>query len=518
MTGRQRGKRDKVRKATVPPGGKKRVSRARGAPSVLRRIARLVGLAGTKKPPAAPRPARSNVSRIAASGLFDLDFYRAQVAGKADWDDGALDTSEAGLIGHYLRHGAAAWLNPSRAFDTGHYIETHPRLARTGENPLLHHVRASRRRGTAGDEPDAEERAPAARPRVVAHAARAFLVPATIAPRNTTRYRAEHLVELVGEQSLSIIDPKSPPADFFAEVERGAIVILQRLPLTGENRDFVSRIRASAAVVAYDIDDQVFDPSELEDWRIRGLDRAPGQYAQCMALADHFLVSTTGLRDRIERRFRRPAHVVTNCLGREIVALSRAAPERSGPPFVLGYASGSHTHDEDLKVALPAIATFLRANPEAEFHAIGHMDFPEALQQGFGDRVRHRKAVPWRKLPAILAGFSAQIVPLVDCPFNRCKSHIRFLEAAAVGVPSIVSAVGESGVTLLDGVTGLAVPDDTGAWIAAMQSLHDDAALRQRLGAAARRFVLDNVTTDAPALRTRTRRIFDALGLAPARA
>ena len=488
--------------------------RRKRRPSGLQPLARLIGL-----PTPHSAPPASDVHRIAGSGLFDAAFYRDQIAGNDDWSAASLDSSEGGLIAHYLQHGAAAWLNPSREFDTGLYLQTHPGLATRGGNPLLHLIDSRARSGTGHpDDRRTLRPMPPATARVVANTRRVFVVPATLAKRNTTRYPPHHLAALRGEETPTSVDPAQPPPDLFAEIERGAIVILQRLAFTDENRDLLRRIRASAALLAYDIDDQIFDANELEGWRIRGLQHAPGQYARCIALADHLLVSTEGLRAKIERRFGRPAHVVSNCLGREIIALSEAArqEEQTRVPdgrFVLGYASGSHTHDEDLKVALPAIAGFLRANPKAEFHAIGHMDFPDSLREAFGDRVKHRKAVSWQKLPAVLAGFSAQIVPLVDCPFNRCKSHIRFLEAAAVGVPSIVARVGETGATVIDGVTGLTCPDDPAIWQQAIQTLHDDVALRHRLAESARRFVLANFTTDAPLTRRRTAAVFDEFGL-----
>ena len=520
MTERPKGKSRAARRGKSPGRGRGKAARDGGRRlSPLARLGRMLGLRWGPRS-LGPGQSASDVHRIARSGLFDAEFYAAQLDGKPEWPAGGQHLSEAELIEHYLREGAAEWLNPSRGFDTGLYLQDHAEAADVGRNPLLRFLDAATSPAateTGSENDDASEPVRAIMSRAVAHTPRAFVVPATLAPRNTTRYRVAHLVELVGEDRLTVVDPQSPPEAFFAELDRGAMVILQRLALTEANRDLVARIRSRAALVAYDIDDQIFDANELETWRIRDLGHAPGQYARCMDLADHFLVSTPGLRQKIEARFRRPAHVLVNCLGRELVDLSTAARDaRDGTagPFILGYASGSHTHDEDLRVALPAVEAFLRANPRAEFHAIGDMDFPDSLRAAFGDRVHYQKAVPWRQLPAVLAGFSVQIIPLVDCPFNRCKSHIRVLEAAAVGVPSIVSQVGEPDERVVDGVTGLSCRDDPAAWQRAMQRLHDDAALRQRLADAALRFTLGNFTSDAPPARRRVARILDELGLA----
>ncbi|HET7715082.1 MAG TPA: glycosyltransferase [Bauldia sp.] len=449
---------------------------------------------------------------IRDSGLFDAAFYLRQspnLAGK-----------KTDPISHYLREGARQRKNPSRAFDTGFYLDSNPDVVAAGVNPLVHFLgvgRAEGRKATADPEDwDARDVPTLTMTSEVSRRRPVYLVPAYLAERNTTRYRAYHLAELLADTAVAVIDFRAPPPGFFAQLQDGGIVILQRLPFNKETETFLLRLRESPALIVYDIDDQVFDPNELEDWRLDGLDVPPAQYARCMALADHFLVSTTRLRDKVERRFRRPAHVITNCLNREIVVASEAAAigprHAADDPFIIGYASGSKTHEQDLEVVLPALARFLRANPRAELHCIGHLDVPKSLKQEFGSRIVRRRAVHWRKLPEALAQSSVQIVPLADCTFNRYKSHIRFLEAAAVGVPSVVSPVGELAATVVHQETGF-VCGDAESWFEVLQKLHDDPSLRSRVGTAARRHVTTYFTTRSPFLRARAERALGDLEL-----
>ena len=61
------------------------------------------------------------------------------------------------------------------------------------------------------------------------------------------------------------------------------------------------------------------------------------------------------------------------------------------------------------------------------------------------------------------------------------------LEAMAAGLPVVASAVGGVPEIVADGATGLLVPpDDAAALAAALEQLLADAALRRRLGAAGR--------------------------------
>jgi len=75
---------------------------------------------------------------------------------------------------------------------------------------------------------------------------------------------------------------------------------------------------------------------------------------------------------------------------------------------------------------------------------------------------------------------------------------IVFVEAAACGVPSVAGRSGGSHEAVVDGVTGLVVdPHDAGGVRAALDRVLGDDALRERLGAAARKRAVDELTYDS---------------------
>lgn len=80
---------------------------------------------------------------------------------------------------------------------------------------------------------------------------------------------------------------------------------------------------------------------------------------------------------------------------------------------------------------------------------------------------------------------------------------IVFLEAAAAGVPALAGASGGAAEAVEDGVTGFVVdpPDELDAATAALRRLLDDAALRQRMGAAARTRAVEQFAYDVLAAR-----------------
>jgi glycosyltransferase involved in cell wall biosynthesis len=77
------------------------------------------------------------------------------------------------------------------------------------------------------------------------------------------------------------------------------------------------------------------------------------------------------------------------------------------------------------------------------------------------------------------------------------------LEAMALGVPVMASDAGGNPELIRHGDTGwIAPPLDPLAWARLLETTLADAALRQRVGAAARRYVRQHHTLEATAART----------------
>jgi FMN phosphatase YigB (HAD superfamily) len=75
------------------------------------------------------------VAQVAASDLFDAEWYRATQAPDVAPDQAAR---------HYLQVGAARGLSPSPSFDGPWYLANNPDVAAAGQNPLLHYLDSGR--------------------------------------------------------------------------------------------------------------------------------------------------------------------------------------------------------------------------------------------------------------------------------------------------------------------------------------------------------------------------------------
>lgn len=110
---------------------------------------------------------------------------------------------------------------------------------------------------------------------------------------------------------------------------------------------------------------------------------------------------------------------------------------------------------------------------------------------------------PWSEDTEIaqIAAFDIGIMPLHDTPWERGKCAYKLLQVMAAGKPVIASPVGANVQVVRHGVNGF-LADTAEEWTDALRTLAGDPALRQRMGAEARRTVEDHFSaaTIAPRL------------------
>ena len=229
-------------------------------------------------------------------------------------------------------------------------------------------------------------------------------------------------------------------------------------------------------------------PAERDEWRA-GVRRYRATITRC----DAFLAPTEplvriadglGWRAHLHRNSVSPAELELGRRAREAAVAARAV--RGGP--VLGYFSGTPSHDEDFASIGRALRDVLVAEPSARLLVVGPLALPPELD-GLADRVDRRATVAWDALPELVASVDVSLAPLLaERPFAAAKGEIKYLEAAAAGVPVVATATAAYRHAIHDGENGLlATTQDE--WRRALGALLADAALRERLGAAASRDV-----------------------------
>ncbi len=279
------------------------------------------------------------------------------------------------------------------------------------------------------------------------------------------------------------------------EAGRHEVVVLHRLPFTPTVAEIVDAARRSGAPVLFDIDDLVFDPGLCDridalDWMERAeaalFRQSFAAQRRTLASCDGAIVPTEPLAEAV-RALGLRSWIHPNAPGLELLELSREArrARRVEPGrIVLGYASGSRTHNRDFAEVSPALLRLFGEIPALELHVVGYLDL-DAAWDPFRDRVKFLEFVPWRQLPAVLATFDVNLAPLEHGnPFCEAKSELKWLEAAAVGLPTVASPTAPFREVIRHGETGfLAAKEEE--WVDAIRLLAADPFRRQAVGAAA---------------------------------
>jgi len=175
--------------------------------------------------------------------------------------------------------------------------------------------------------------------------------------------------------------------------------------------------------------------------------------------------------------------------------LPPARPERlAGTPSILFV--GGNFQRKGLGVLVAAFAELFRRHPAARLHVVGG----DPLLERFRGRVAARNLAqavvfhgwqPHERVRAMMAGASVFAMPSLVEAFG-----LVYLEAMAVGVPVVATAIGGAAEILEHGTNALlASRDDVSSLGAALEQAAGDEAVRERLAlggrATAARFTMD---------------------------
>ncbi|HUR84824.1 MAG TPA: glycosyltransferase [Solirubrobacteraceae bacterium] len=192
------------------------------------------------------------------------------------------------------------------------------------------------------------------------------------------------------------------------------------------------------------------------------------------------------------RRFNPATWVCQNGVDLGRYALTR--PPRD--TVTIGWAGGTG-HRPAMQPWLRELLVVLDRRPATRFMSVGAEDFASALAERFGSG--RCVGLPWGPIetyPAAMSSFDIALAPATGSAFFRGKSDLRWLEASALGIPTVADPTLYPAID--HGVTGLhaATPAEARE---AILTLVDDADLRERVGTAARDHVRARRCIDAVA-------------------
>lgn len=135
---------------------------------------------------------------------------------------------------------------------------------------------------------------------------------------------------------------------------------------------------------------------------------------------------------------------------------------------------GSSVHRADLEFVLPAVARLLAVEPRVRFFVPERHTLPAAFDKH--PRVIRIPGLGWTAYRREIAGrrFHLALYPLLDTPFNRARSPNKLIEHAVVGAAPVYSATWAESKRVPNGVAGVCLPNDPGAWAEVIRALVRD--------------------------------------------
>jgi glycosyltransferase involved in cell wall biosynthesis len=220
-------------------------------------------------------------------------------------------------------------------------------------------------------------------------------------------------------------------------------------------------------------------------------------FAELLTQADVITVSTGELQTEMRSRGFNVTLLETQPSIHQLA--SGVSTTRDDGKFTIGFF-GTPSHLIDLGNVIPALETVLERHAHSWFYwwgcRPGDLAYHPRVRQGgpaVSDYETHLSRLH-------RFGLDAAVVPLLDSPYARAKSPVKFFEYALAGVPAVYASLPPYVNAVQDGRTGLLAGDSTAAWVHALVTLLMNAPQREQIAAEARREVrqrLDDENVDA---------------------
>ena len=314
-------------------------------------------------------------------------------------------------------------------------------------------------------------------------------------------YRIEHRIWALMDEDIAVVrgDPaRHSPEDIVASSD--LVLVFRKQMDAWLDRLFNAAQRRNVPVV-FDIDDLLVRPELVSPDTFRYLEGKPesvvrdwqeraAKYALSAEAATACWVTTEPLADEL-RRLNRNVDVLRNGLAEDPLKKRGPSPP-TGPAgkksgLVIGYASGTPTHDRDFLEAAEALAATLQKYADARLEIIG--DLSENSLSAFNavrNQVVRRPIVDFYQLPRLMSRFDINLAPLeAGNVFCDCKSELKFFEAGCLGVPTIASPTRPFRSVIKDGVNGY-IPHTSRDWQHALELLAGAPDQRRKTGERAR--------------------------------
>lgn len=245
--------------------------------------------------------------------------------------------------------------------------------------------------------------------------------------------------------------------------------------------------------VLYETDDYLHGVAKQagHNWASDFTQRRLAFHESAMRVCDG-IITTTDYIARRYAKFNPNVYVCPN--GVDVARYQLTRPHRATTN--IGWAGGTG-HAKAVLPWLGAMVGVMRAKEDTCFVSIGEPKFATAVSQSLiPQRSLGIPFIPIECYPAAMTNIDIALAPAEKTTWFRGKSDLRWLEASALGIPTIADPIVYPKIK--HGVTGFHA--DTPEKMAdILTTLIDDGALRDRVGQQAREYVYSERTSDITA-------------------
>jgi glycosyltransferase involved in cell wall biosynthesis len=295
------------------------------------------------------------------------------------------------------------------------------------------------------------------------------------------RYRVSHQMEQLEAHGMTCDEV------FYLNIDMDSVkyyrgFIFYRTPITSEIEEFIKMAKDNNKLVMFDIDDLVIDKKytdqieflkTLSEHDRELYDDGVVRMGKTLSMCDYAITTTKVLKEELEH-YTKNVFINKNVASEEMCLLSEKAIKEKveHDDFIIGYLSGSITHNPDIELVKPVLLELLEKYKTVKLKFVGELSLDDEFNK-YKDQIICEKFTDWRNLPNIIASLDINIAPLEDTLFNRAKSENKWTEASLVKTVTIASDVGAFHDTIKNGIDGF-LCKDLNSWRETLEKLIND--------------------------------------------
>lgn len=278
------------------------------------------------------------------------------------------------------------------------------------------------------------------------------------------RYRVDHQIEQLEAAGISTnkVNFEALTMDMLKYYR---CFVFYRCPITPTIEKFIDKAHYFNKKCFFDVDDLVINTKytnkipyiqsmSKEDKKVYddGVIRMEKTLKKC----DYLITSTSALARELSS-YGKEVYINRNVASERMVELSLKAineVKKHDDKIIIGYLSGSITHNSDFELIKEPIKQILDEYPNTYLEIMGYLDIPEEFKK-YQNRIIVKEFTDWQKLPGIIAELDINLAPLEKSIFNEAKSENKWTEAALCKTITIASNIGAFKDKIKDNETGI---------------------------------------------------------------